>query len=406
MHGLTKHMKSDMHTKAINLAKKPISLDIFKSTPIGRALSSASSEEKARVAKLIDLAYVIAKEELPFSKYSSFVELERRHGVALSGAYVTEHKCSEFVQLIGETMRDDVLQSLAKAPAFSILVDGSTDASVTEKELSYIKYVDQSTGQLQCHFLRLHDVADGTAAGLKAGLESTFSELGINNHKERLVAFCADGASVNMGVNRGLAALLRKEMPWLIAIHCLSHRLELAAKDTFKSTYMSEVTDLVKDLYLVYQKSPKRLRELRALAEALEADIRKLEKAFGTRWSQHRSKAIETLMHGYETIVAHLVAQAASSYGSKADAGRFKNYLKKLTSFKFVLHLLFYHILLQSLSTLSCHLQGESVNLLFAIQLFAHSMLSWKSSRPRGRSERTHRSPRCHPQNSRSSSNH
>ena len=156
-------------------------------------------------------------------------------------------------------------------------------------------------------------------------------------------------------------------MPWLIAIHCLNHRLELAAKDTFKNTYMSEVTDLLKDLYLVYQKSPKRLRELRALAEALEADIRKLEKAFGTRWSQHRSKAIETLMHGYETIVAHLEAQAASSYGSKADAGRFKNYLKKLTSFKFVLHLLFYHILLQPLSTLSCHLQGESVNLLFAI---------------------------------------
>ena len=41
--------------------------------------------------------------------------------------------------------------------------------------------------------------------------------------------------------------------------------------------------------------------------------------------------------------------------------------MKKLTSFKFVLHLLFFDALLNRLAALSCHLQGDSVDLLFAL---------------------------------------
>ena len=55
--------KSDMHANAVNLSKKPKTVDkIFRSTPISRALAGASEEEMARVSKLFDLAYIIAKE--------------------------------------------------------------------------------------------------------------------------------------------------------------------------------------------------------------------------------------------------------------------------------------------------------------------------------------------------------
>ena len=50
-----------------------------------------------------------------------------------------------------------------------------------------------------------------------------------------------------------------------------------------------------------------------------------------------------------------------------ADKARFKSYLKKLTSFKFVLHMLFFNALLNPLATLSCHLQGHSADLPFTI---------------------------------------
>ena len=198
--GAGKHAKSDTNVKAVNLMNKPKSLDeLYRTTPIGKCMAAASSEEKSRFAKLMDVAYVVAKEELPFAKYPTFSEVEKRHGVLLGNTYTTEHKCSEFAHIIGETMRDEVLESLSKAKYFSVLVDGSKDSGVVEKELTYIRYVDQSKGEVQCRFLRLKDIASGTAATLISGMEKTFIKLGIKDFQQRLVAFCADEASVNMG---------------------------------------------------------------------------------------------------------------------------------------------------------------------------------------------------------------
>lgn len=102
---VSKHSNSDMHRKACDLERRPaITLSqIYSTTPIGRAMASASSEEVKRVSKLFDIAYVVAREELPFTKYPPLMELERRHGVPVGKTYATEHKCKEFTMLIGET---------------------------------------------------------------------------------------------------------------------------------------------------------------------------------------------------------------------------------------------------------------------------------------------------------------
>ena len=63
---VVKHSKSDMHTRAVSMSRKPKTRnDIFRATPIGRSLAGASGTEMARVSKLFDLAYVIVKEECP-----------------------------------------------------------------------------------------------------------------------------------------------------------------------------------------------------------------------------------------------------------------------------------------------------------------------------------------------------
>ena len=50
----------------------------------------------------------------------------------------------------------------------------------------------------------------------------------------------------------------------------MNHRLELAAKDAFSNTYLNEVSTMLVNLHFVYEKSPKRLHELRSLAEVME----------------------------------------------------------------------------------------------------------------------------------------
>ena len=197
-------------------------------------------------------------------------------------------------------------------------------------------------------------VADATAFGIKALLEATFIDCGLQDWRSKLVRICLDRAAVNLGVRRGLATLLRGEVPWLVAIHCLNHQLELATKSAFSKTFMDDVASVLMNLYYVYEKSPKRLRELRELADILEESIRKPEKAHGTRWLQHKSRALNPLIIGYpviQNVCAHLESMALEEYHTKpTDKICFKGYLKKLTSFKFVLHMLFFDSLLNPLA--------------------------------------------------------
>eukprot|EP00117_Sycon_ciliatum_P045916 scpid98535/ scgid32949/ len=146
---VVKHSRSDMHSKALNMERAPTKTltQIFKSTPLGKAMATASSEEPVRLGKLFDVAYMIAKEEMPFTKYPCIVELEKRHGVSLGTAYSTDRKCKECTSVIGDTLKDDVVAAVRRSRYLGVLMDGYTDSSVVENELIYVLMVD-SNGKL------------------------------------------------------------------------------------------------------------------------------------------------------------------------------------------------------------------------------------------------------------------
>ena len=56
-----------------------------------------------------------------------------------------------------------------------------------------------------------------------------------DNWKEKVVALGTDGAAVMVGEVGGVFALLKRDIPHLIKVHCIAHRLELASADTVKA---------------------------------------------------------------------------------------------------------------------------------------------------------------------------
>ena len=50
-------------------------------------------------------------------------------------------------------------------------------------------------------------------------------EFGLENCKSQTVAFGSDGASVYVGRLNGVVAKLHVEIPWLLGVHCIAHRL-------------------------------------------------------------------------------------------------------------------------------------------------------------------------------------
>ena len=73
--------------------------------------------------------------------------------------------------LIDETFREAVMNELKSSRYFAILMDGSTDSSVTEKELVYVLFVC-ADGRAKCCFFCMKDVADATTPGIKTLLET------------------------------------------------------------------------------------------------------------------------------------------------------------------------------------------------------------------------------------------
>ncbi|KAJ8895657.1 hypothetical protein PR048_000993 [Dryococelus australis] len=69
--------------------------------------------------------------------------------------------------------------------------------------------------------------------------------------------------SVNFGHIHGVSAELNinKLCPWLLAIHYLSHRLELSVKYYIQSTYLTNALKILGEVREFYSKSPSRIHQ-------------------------------------------------------------------------------------------------------------------------------------------------
>ena len=59
-------------------------------------------------------------------------------------------------------------------------------------------------------------------------------------------------------------------MPWLFWAWCYAHHLELACKDAFSSHLFKDFDEMLLRLYYLYEKSPKKCRELSDLMDDLK----------------------------------------------------------------------------------------------------------------------------------------
>ena len=73
-------IKADQHLCAVSYFKKEHEfaqgLSTLSDTPIVKALHNLFSEEKARLDKKFDIAYVVATEKLAFTKYPKICKME------------------------------------------------------------------------------------------------------------------------------------------------------------------------------------------------------------------------------------------------------------------------------------------------------------------------------------------
>ena len=349
-----------MHYKSISCISEAYhARENQDAAPMWRVLRNMNSQTQEKLIKLFNTAYFISKENLSFAKFQELCKLQMKNGLDLGETYLNGHRCKKIIQAISSVMRNDLNNMItARLPfLFSCMRIGQLTMALLKKK-SYL----YANGLAVNKDATVQGVEKSDADGVKASIVNGFKHVGINNWREGLVVCGSDGASAMTGVRNGVIAKFRRDVLWLIGIHCVAHKLELAILDGIKDVqYFADLTEMLKGLYKHYHYSAKALRELQELANIMAENCNHPVNVSGSRWVPHNFRALKVVCNKYRLIHAHMHETAVAANVSATMQGRARNVVTKLESYEHVAFMFFTLDILDELQKLSLTFQKEEV---------------------------------------------
>lgn len=152
------------------------------------------------------------------------------------------------------------------------------------------------------------------------------------------------------------------EIPWLLGVHSIAHRLELSVLDALKhEEQLENVQEMLQGFYKHYHYSLKALHELKELAQLLDEKINKPVYLRDTWWLPHISRALTFMIKSFSVIYPHLENTISENTSSVQMRGRARNTVNVLRNLR---NLLFIHLMLDVLAVfkaLSLLFQGDNI---------------------------------------------
>ncbi|GBN99590.1 Zinc finger MYM-type protein 1 [Araneus ventricosus] len=153
---------------------------------------------------------------------------EHVENTPLNPKYFSPEIRNNIIKICGNTIEADLVKKINDAKCFAVLVDSTTDISVTEQVSSCVRYVTQGdrSFSLQEDFLEFFSIKTATGRNLGNHILDALSSLGVNC--SNLCGQGYDGASSMSGCFNGVQAVINETNPAALYVHCSSHSLNLA----------------------------------------------------------------------------------------------------------------------------------------------------------------------------------
>ena len=138
---------------------------------------------------------------------------------------------NDTVQRRIDEMSSDVLKQLVEilsVTKHSLQIDESTSDDNVSLLLGYVRFVHNMRPQEEMIFV-ISLPTDTQASSIFNAVKNFYEEQGIP--MRNLLQCATDGAPAMVGKHRGFIALMKREIPELIAIHCVIHRQHLVARN-------------------------------------------------------------------------------------------------------------------------------------------------------------------------------
>jgi hypothetical protein len=259
-------------------------------------------------------------------------------------------------------------------------MDGSTDAGNIDDEIFLILWCDvdgcDEKIKSKMSFLAVRRPREVTGQGLVDCMQDALENLGISginpDQCKNLVGMGTDGASANIAA-AGMKGLVEKELPWVFWMWCLAHRVELAIKDALSHTSFDHINEMLLRLYYIYEKSPKKCRQLEEVINDLKTCLIlddngvKPVRASGSRWVTHKLNAMRRVLSKYGAYTNHLTALSTDSTVKSTDQAKLQGYCRKWVDAKYLLGCAFYVDLLTPCAIFSKVLQSDDLDVLAAL---------------------------------------
>ena len=133
-----------------------------------------TDQEHNRLKTRFNTAYYLSRSERPYSDFEEL--LQEKSGAKYYQSYRNERSAANFVDTCGQVIRNAMVEDLLRAKYYSILMDSSTDSSVTEQELIYILYLSKN-GTTEVKFFSIQPVKAADAEVLNHRLKKHLSVL-------------------------------------------------------------------------------------------------------------------------------------------------------------------------------------------------------------------------------------
>ena len=178
--------------------------------------------------------YWLVHSEIPrTTKYGSLVDAVQYMGCDyiknLNHAENAKNKCQriigEFLKVMGTQIEKKQLKDVVSSAFYSLMIDETTDVSVLNEMVIYGRYVQN--GKVATTFLKICELCNGTADTIEMTLLGYMEENSLTMSK--MMGLGTDGDAVMTGKHNGVAARFKQRQPLLTSVHCVCHRLALAA---------------------------------------------------------------------------------------------------------------------------------------------------------------------------------
>ena len=240
--------------------------------------------------------------------------------------YTSSSIQNELIDLVGKLVQESIVSEInsSKAgPCFTVLVDETTDVSTIEQLSLCVRYVTDDAGvhesfltfgdvhheafSLDFSLLEAGEVLEPKITGkvIAKVIKRTVQELGLK--MEDCVGQGYDGAAV-MGSNTvGAAAVIAREYPMAVHLHCCSHSLNLALVSASKLREVANMYGKVKEVVTFINASAKRNALFKAAVEYKCPAARRyrLVKFCETRWVE-RHESLTTFLELLDAIMLTL----------------------------------------------------------------------------------------------------